>query len=69
MCQAARPRIRVADGPVSALDVSIPAQVRNLLADLQEGFDLPYLLISHDLNVVCRIAHEIMVRCLGRPVE
>ena len=64
-----RPKILVLDEPVSALDVSIRAQVLNLLAELQETFALAYVFISHDLSVVRHIADEIMVIYLGHVVE
>jgi dipeptide transport system ATP-binding protein len=64
-----QPRVLVLDEPVSALDVSIRAQVLNLLDDLQQAMNVAYVFISHDLGVVRHVADEVMVMYLGRCVE
>lgn len=66
---AVKPQVLIADEPLSALDISIQAQIINLMLDLRKQFGLSYILISHDLSVIRHMCHRVAVMYLGRVVE
>ena len=63
------PRLLIADEPTTAIDVTIQAQVLELMRDIQQRFDMSVLFITHDLAVIAEIAEEVVVMYLGRVVE
>lgn len=66
---AVRPQVLIADEPLSALDISIQAQIINLMLDLQQKLNLSYILISHDLSVIRHLSNRVVIMYLGRIVE
>ncbi len=69
MALACRPKLLIADEPTTALDVTVQAQIMELMADLQERFGMAIVLITHDLGVVAQAADQVLVMYAGRPVE